>query len=178
MGFLDKINPRATVSSVIHQALVGGISGAVVGAVVVAISYYFAMPERRSLTDYWPQLVGLTLVSMFVSAVYEWQVPEEAIGLLDLASRLERCFGVRISRDELSTMVTSNDPPDIRARRLIRFHSWRSSPIPSSRFRFGCRRSLANFPASDLVTPWESGQRKSRRKKGSMTSEQRGSCNA
>lgn len=121
MGFLDKINPRATVSSVIHQALVGGISGAVVGAVVVAIGYCFAMPERRSLTDYWPHLVGLTLVSMFVWAVYEWQVPEEVIGLLDLATRLERCFGVRISRDELSTMVTSNDPPDIRLADLFDF---------------------------------------------------------
>ena len=35
MGLLDKINPRATASSVIHQALVGGISGAVVWAVVI-----------------------------------------------------------------------------------------------------------------------------------------------
>jgi hypothetical protein len=111
MGLLDKINPRATVSSVIHQALVGGISSAVVGALIVAIGYCFAIPDRRSPTDYWPLLVGLTLVSMFVSAVYEWQVPEEAIDLLDLVSRLERCFGVRISRHELSTIATSYDPP-------------------------------------------------------------------
>jgi hypothetical protein len=47
---------------------------------------------------------------MFVWAVFEWQVPEEAIDLLDLVSRLERCFSVRISREELSTIVTSNDP--------------------------------------------------------------------
>jgi hypothetical protein len=121
MGFLDKINPRATGSSVIHQAFVGGISGAVVGAVVVGIRYCFAMPDRRSLADYWPQLVGLTLVGMFVAAVYEWQVPDDVVELLDLVSRLERCFGVRISRDELSTMVTSNDPPDIRAADLFDF---------------------------------------------------------
>ena len=43
------------------------------------------------------------------------------IYLLDLISRLERCFGVRINRDQLSTMVTSNDPPDIRAADLFDF---------------------------------------------------------
>jgi hypothetical protein len=121
MGLLDKINPKATVSSVIHQTLVGGISGAVVGAVVVGINYCFAMPDRRSLIDYWPLLVGLTLVSMFVWAVYEWQVPDDVVDLLDLVSRLEQCFGVRISRDELSTMVKRNDPPDIRAADLFDF---------------------------------------------------------
>jgi hypothetical protein len=121
MGLLDKINPRATGSSVIHQALVGGISGAVVGAVVVGINYCFAMPDRRALTDYWPLLVGLTLVSTLVAAVYEWQVPDDLVDLLDLVSRLDRCFGVRISRDELSTMVTSHDPPDIRAADLFDF---------------------------------------------------------
>jgi hypothetical protein len=113
MGLLDKINPRATVSSVIHQPLVGGISGAVVGAVVVGINYCFAMPDRRSLTDYRPLLGYLILVSMFVAAVYEWQVPDDVVDLLDLVSRLERCFSVRISREELSTIVTSNDPRDI-----------------------------------------------------------------
>ncbi len=121
MGLLEKINPKATVSSVIHQALVGGIIGAVGGALVGVTGYCFAMPDRRSLTDYWPHLVGLTLVSMFVSAVYEWQVPEEAIDLLDLVSRLERCFGVRISREELSTIVTSNDPRDITVADLFDF---------------------------------------------------------
>jgi hypothetical protein len=121
MGLLDKINPRATVSSVIHQALVGGICSAVVGALSVAIGYCFAIPDRRSLTDHWPLLVGLTLVSMFVSAVYEWQVPDEAIDLLDLVSRLERCLGVRISQDELSSIVTSYDPPDIRVADLFDF---------------------------------------------------------
>jgi hypothetical protein len=58
---------------------------------------------------------------MFVWAVYEWQVPEEAIDLLDLVSRLERCFGVRISREELSTIVTSNDPRDITVADLFDF---------------------------------------------------------
>jgi hypothetical protein len=121
MGLLDKMTPQATVSSAICQALVGGVIGAVGGAVVGVTGYWFAMPDRRSLTDYWPHLVAQTLVGMLVWAVYEWQVPEEAIDLLDLAFRLEWCFGVRISRDELSTMVTSNDPPDIRLADLFDF---------------------------------------------------------
>jgi hypothetical protein len=121
MGLLEKINPKATVSSVIHQALVGGIIGAVGGALIGLTGYCFAMPDRRSLTDYWPHLVGLTLVGMFVWAVFEWQVPEEAIDLLDLVSRLERCFSVRISREELSTIVTSNEPRDITVADLFDF---------------------------------------------------------
>ena len=59
---------------------------------------------QRSLTDSGRYLVGLTLVSMFVAAVFEWQVPEEPIDVLDLAFRLERRFGVRISRDQLLKM--------------------------------------------------------------------------
>ena len=121
MGFLDKINPRATFRAVIHQAWVGGISGDAVGAVVVATGYCFAMPDRRSLKDYWPLLVGLTLVGMFVSAVYEWQVSEETIDPLDLIPQLERRFGVKISRDELATMLTSHDPPDTRVADLFEF---------------------------------------------------------
>jgi hypothetical protein len=58
---------------------------------------------------------------LFVSAVYEWQVPEETIDLLDLISRLERRFGVKISRDKLATMVTSDDSPDIRVADLFDF---------------------------------------------------------
>jgi hypothetical protein len=45
MGLLEKINPKATVSSVIHQALVGGIIGAVGGALVGVTGYCFAMPD-------------------------------------------------------------------------------------------------------------------------------------
>ncbi len=35
------------------------------------------------------------------------------IDLLDVAFRLERRFGVKISRDQLSKMVVRNDPPDL-----------------------------------------------------------------
>ena len=35
------------------------------------------------------------------------------IDLLDVAFRLERRFGVRISRDQFSKMVLRSDPPDI-----------------------------------------------------------------
>src|SRR5690242_16437800 len=43
------------------------------------------------------------------------------IDLLDLAFRLERSFGVRISRDQLSKMAMGNDPPDIRVGELFDF---------------------------------------------------------
>lgn len=121
MGLLDKTNPRATVSSVVRQVWVGGISGAAVGAGVVAIHYCFAVSDVRSLTDYWPLLVYLTLVSMFVAAVYEWQIPKEGIDVLDLVSPLERCFGLTIGPGELATMLTSDDPPDIRVADLFDF---------------------------------------------------------
>ena len=35
------------------------------------------------------------------------------IDLLDLAFRLERQFGVRVSRDQLLNLAMRNDPPDI-----------------------------------------------------------------
>lgn len=35
------------------------------------------------------------------------------IDLIDLAFRLERKFGVKISRDQLSKLAMRNDPPDI-----------------------------------------------------------------
>jgi hypothetical protein len=120
MGLLDKINPRATVSSVIHHALLGGIVGAV-GATVCCL----AMLVRLSLAECWPRLVALTLLltlsSMFVSAVFEWQVPEDSIPLLDLAFRLERRFGVRISRDQLLKMGMRNEPWDISVGELFIF---------------------------------------------------------
>jgi hypothetical protein len=116
MGLLEKLNPRATVSSVIHHALVGGIVGAV-GATV----YCLAMPGRQSPAEYWPRLVVLTLLSMFVAAVFEWQVPEDSIDVLDLAFRLERRFGVRISRDQLLKMGMRNDPWDISVGELFIF---------------------------------------------------------
>jgi hypothetical protein len=43
------------------------------------------------------------------------------IDLLDVAFRLERRFGVWISRDQLSKMVMRNDPPDIRVGELFDF---------------------------------------------------------
>jgi hypothetical protein len=36
------------------------------------------------------------------------------IDLLDLAFRLERQFGVRVTGDQLSKLAMGNDPPDIR----------------------------------------------------------------
>ena len=36
------------------------------------------------------------------------------IDLLDIVFRLERRFGVKLSRDRLLKMVMTNDPPDIR----------------------------------------------------------------
>ncbi len=114
MGFLDKLNPRATVSSVIRHSLVGGIVGAV-GAIV----YCLAAVGRQSLAEYWPLMIVSTLISMFVWAVSEWQVPDETIDLADLAFRLERRFGVRISSDHLTTMVMRNDPPEIRVGELF-----------------------------------------------------------
>jgi hypothetical protein len=45
-------------------------------------------------------------------------VPERTttvgIDLLDLAFRLERKFGVRVSGDQFSKLAMRNDPPDIR----------------------------------------------------------------
>jgi acyl carrier protein len=41
--------------------------------------------------------------------------------LLDLAFRLERRFGVRVSRDQLSKLAMRNDPPDIRVGDLFNF---------------------------------------------------------
>jgi hypothetical protein len=35
------------------------------------------------------------------------------IDLLDVAFRLEKRFGVKISRDQLTKMVMSHDPPDL-----------------------------------------------------------------
>jgi hypothetical protein len=43
------------------------------------------------------------------------------IDLLDVAFRLERRFGVKISRDQLSKMVMRNDPPDIIVGDLFEF---------------------------------------------------------
>ncbi len=111
MGLLDKLNPRATVSTVIHRSLVGGIVGASV--------YCLATVGRQSLADYWPLMIVFTLISMLVGAVYQWQVPEEPTDLRDLAIRLERRFGIRISSDHLTTMVMRNDPPEIRVGELF-----------------------------------------------------------
>jgi hypothetical protein len=41
--------------------------------------------------------------------------------LLDLAFRLERQFGVRVSREQLSKLAMRNDPPDIRVGDLFEF---------------------------------------------------------
>ncbi len=43
------------------------------------------------------------------------------IDLLDVAFRLERRFGVKISRDQFSQMAMRNDPPDITAGQLFDF---------------------------------------------------------
>jgi hypothetical protein len=43
------------------------------------------------------------------------------IDLLDLAFRLERRFGVRVGRDQLSKLAMRNDPPDIRVGDLFDF---------------------------------------------------------
>jgi hypothetical protein len=43
------------------------------------------------------------------------------IDLLDLAFRLERLFGVRVSREQLLKLVMRNDPPDIMVSDLYEF---------------------------------------------------------
>jgi hypothetical protein len=55
--------------------------------------------------------------------VDRWQGGSTAMGidLLDVAFRLERHFGVRVSRDQLSKLAMRNDPPDIRVGDLFDF---------------------------------------------------------
>jgi hypothetical protein len=43
------------------------------------------------------------------------------IDLLDLAFRLERQFGVKVSRDQFLTLAMRNDPPDIKVGDLFDF---------------------------------------------------------
>jgi acyl carrier protein len=43
------------------------------------------------------------------------------IDLLDVAFRLERRFGVRVSREQLEKLVLKHDPPDIRVGDLFDF---------------------------------------------------------
>ncbi len=72
MGFLSKVNPTATLLSVIAQAAIKGVVGCVLGLI---LCYWKGWP------DHWPLgLLLWSLLSAFVGAVFEWQVPEEDWG--------------------------------------------------------------------------------------------------
>jgi hypothetical protein len=43
------------------------------------------------------------------------------LDLLDLTFRLERTFGVKVSRDQLSKMASQNEPADIKVGELFEF---------------------------------------------------------
>ena len=101
------------------------------------------------------------------------------IDLLDLAFRLERLFGVKVSPDQFSKLAMRNDPPDIRVGDLFdllltRFPGFGVLGSPP-----GCRHSCGRSLSARSLTPWVLILRKSPRTKGSfMTSELRSTCNA
>jgi hypothetical protein len=53
--------------------------------------------------------------------LFQTEAQSMGIDLLDVAFRLERRFGVKITRDQLSKMVMRNDPPDIIVGDLLDF---------------------------------------------------------
>lgn len=84
MGFLDKINPKATAWSVLRAAIFQGILGAAVGAAAI----YF---KEKPLTGFWPIPYALWVLGcMVVGAIFEWQVPEDTDILIEMDRDSER----------------------------------------------------------------------------------------
>lgn len=48
------------------------------------------------------------------------------LDILDMVFRLERCFGIKISRNDLDKMFRNNDPPDVAIGELFDFVSNRA----------------------------------------------------
>jgi len=66
MSLLDKMNPKATLGSVLRRAMVSAIVGAVV----------FFLAFKPMYRDAWPITLPIwCLLCAFVGAVIEWQVP-------------------------------------------------------------------------------------------------------
>ena len=71
MPLLDKINPKATLGSVLRQAILY----AVVGAVVFFVLF------KPTWREAWPVALPIwCLLCAFVGAVVEWQVPRGSDG--------------------------------------------------------------------------------------------------
>jgi hypothetical protein len=68
MGLLEKANPRATLRSVLLQA----IQAATLGAVVLFVTF------KPVYCEAWPVTLPIwCLLCAFVGAVFEWQLPRE-----------------------------------------------------------------------------------------------------